>query len=159
MTDLAGGGASTTAAVAGLAENGNRGVLHCRSDRRDGGHGKREFRGSYEGAHDRSLLGRILRLTAFTQQSRRSIIVENANWEPNRVHLRHRRSAYSGLMRIALVIVGVVVALFGLLWALQGFGVVGGSPMSNTTTWSIIGPIVALIGIAIAIGAARRRKP
>ena len=50
-------------------------------------------------------------------------------------------------MRIALVVVGVVVTLFGLLWALQGFGVVGGSPMSNTTTWSIIGPIVALIGI------------
>jgi hypothetical protein len=61
-------------------------------------------------------------------------------------------------MRIALVVVGVVVALFGLLWALQGFGVVGGSPMSNTTTWSIIGPIVALIGTAIAVGAARRRK-
>ena len=52
----------------------------------------------------------------------------------------------------------VVVALFGLLWALQGFGVVGGSPMSNTTTWSIIGPIVALIGIAIAVGAARRKS-
>ena len=70
----------------------------------------------------------------------------------------HRWSAYSECMRIALVVVGVVVALFGLLWALQGFGVVGGSPMSNTTTWSIIGPIVALIGIAIAVGAARRRK-
>ena len=45
-----------------------------------------------------------------------------------------------------------------LLFALQGFGVVGGSPMSNTTTWSILGPIIALIGIAIAGGAARRRK-
>jgi hypothetical protein len=61
-------------------------------------------------------------------------------------------------MRIALIIVGVVVTLFGLLWALQGFGVVGGSPMSNTTTWSIIGPIVALIGIAIAVGAVRRKS-
>ena len=61
-------------------------------------------------------------------------------------------------MRIALVVVGVVVTLFGLLWALQGFGVVGGSPMSNTTTWSIIGPIVALIGIAIAVGATRRKS-
>jgi hypothetical protein len=61
-------------------------------------------------------------------------------------------------MRIALVVVGVVVALFGLLWALQGFGVVGGSPMSNTITWSIIGPIVALIGVAIAIGAWRRKS-
>jgi hypothetical protein len=61
--------------------------------------------------------------------------------------------------RVIVVIIGVVVALFGLLWALQGFGVVGGSPMSNTTTWSIIGPITALVGIAIAVGAARRRKP
>jgi hypothetical protein len=61
--------------------------------------------------------------------------------------------------RVIVVILGVVIALFGLLWALQGFGVVGGSPMSNTTTWSIIGPITALVGIAIAVGAARRRKP
>jgi hypothetical protein len=56
------------------------------------------------------------------------------------------------------MIVGIVVAAFGVLWALQGFGVVGGSPMSNTTTWSIIGPIVALIGIAIAGAGARRSK-
>ncbi|VBA40659.1 hypothetical protein LAUMK13_03168 [Mycobacterium innocens] len=47
--------------------------------------------------------------------------------------------------------VGLLVALFGLIWALQGFGVLGGSPMSNTTTWSIIGPITALIGIVIAV--------
>jgi len=32
--------------------------------------------------------------------------------------------------------------LFGLLFALQGFGMVGGSPMSNTTTWSVLGPII-----------------
>jgi drug/metabolite transporter superfamily protein YnfA len=62
-------------------------------------------------------------------------------------------------MRIAIVVLGVIVALFGLLWALQGFGVVGGSPMSNTTTWSVIGPIVALVGIAIAVFGSRRRKP
>jgi hypothetical protein len=60
--------------------------------------------------------------------------------------------------RVIVGIVGVVVALFGALFALQGFGVVGGSPMSNTTTWSILGPIIALIGIAIAVGAARRRR-
>jgi hypothetical protein len=51
---------------------------------------------------------------------------------------------------------GVLVALFGLIWALQGFGVLGGSPMSNTTTWSIIGPITALIGIVIAVFSWRR---
>jgi hypothetical protein len=47
--------------------------------------------------------------------------------------------------------VGLLVAVFGFIWALQGFGVLGGSPMSNTTTWSIIGPITVLIGIAIAV--------
>jgi hypothetical protein len=47
--------------------------------------------------------------------------------------------------------VGLIVALFGLIWALQGFGVLGGSPKSNTTTWSIIGPLTAVIGIAVAV--------
>ncbi|GBG40030.1 hypothetical protein NJB14197_14600 [Mycobacterium montefiorense] len=47
--------------------------------------------------------------------------------------------------------VGLLVAAFGLIWALQGFGVLGGSPMSNTTTWSIIGPITVVIGIVIAV--------
>jgi drug/metabolite transporter superfamily protein YnfA len=62
-----------------------------------------------------------------------------------------------GVMRIAIMSVGIVIAAFGVLWALQGFGVVGGSPMSNTTTWSIIGPIVALVGIAVAGFGARKR--
>jgi predicted RND superfamily exporter protein len=52
--------------------------------------------------------------------------------------------------------VGLIVALFGLIWALQGFGVLGGSPMSNTSTWSIIGPITVLIGIVIAVFSWRR---
>ncbi|MGA7132440.1 MAG: hypothetical protein WBZ15_08910 [Mycobacterium sp.] len=57
-------------------------------------------------------------------------------------------------MRMAFVLtfaVGVIVAVFGLIWALQGFGVLGGSPMSNTTTWSINGPITVLIGTVIAV--------
>jgi drug/metabolite transporter superfamily protein YnfA len=57
-------------------------------------------------------------------------------------------------MRTSFVVafaIGLILAVFGLIWALQGFGVLGGSPMTNTTTWSIIGPITALIGIAIAV--------
>jgi hypothetical protein len=62
-------------------------------------------------------------------------------------------------MRRASVVtfaLGLIVALFGLIWALQGFGVLGGSPMSNTRTWSIIGPITALMGIVIAVFSWRR---
>lgn len=54
-------------------------------------------------------------------------------------------------MRVVLVVVGVVVALFGLLFALQGFGAVAGSPMTGTTTWSILGPIIAIVGVVIAV--------
>ena len=62
-------------------------------------------------------------------------------------------------MRIAVVALGVIVALFGLLFTLQGIGVVGGSPMSNTTTWSVLGPIIALVGLALAVAGLRKRGP
>ena len=52
--------------------------------------------------------------------------------------------------------VGSIVAAFGLIWALQGFGVLANSAMSNTTTWSITGPITALIGVVIAVISWRR---
>jgi hypothetical protein len=63
------------------------------------------------------------------------------------------------VVRTAIVVlIGALVALAGLLFTLQGFGAVSGSPMSNTTTWSILGPIIALIGIAIAFAGWVRRK-
>lgn len=56
------------------------------------------------------------------------------------------------------MVLGVVVALFGLLFALQGFGYVAGSPMTGTTTWSVLGPIIALVGVAIVVGGLRIRR-
>ncbi|EKF23250.1 putative membrane protein [Mycolicibacterium hassiacum DSM 44199] len=55
-------------------------------------------------------------------------------------------------MKIAIAILGVIVALLGVLFTLQGVGVVGGSPMSNTMTWTVLGPIIALIGVGLAAG-------
>ncbi|AEV74894.1 hypothetical protein MycrhN_4400 [Mycolicibacterium rhodesiae NBB3] len=61
-------------------------------------------------------------------------------------------------MRIAIVVLGLLVAFFGIVFTLQGFGViVSDSPMTNTTTWSILGPIIAVVGIVLAVGASRRR--
>jgi hypothetical protein len=74
------------------------------------------------------------------------------------VGLRSRSSAYCGRVRIAIAVVGVIVALFGALFTLQGVGIVGGSPMTGTTTWSVLGPIIAAIGIALAVGALRFRR-
>lgn len=56
-------------------------------------------------------------------------------------------------MRIAIAVVGVVLALFGLLFGLQGVGVVQGSPMTDTTTWSLLGPIISIAGLLVAAGA------
>ena len=61
-------------------------------------------------------------------------------------------------MRTAVVILGVVVTLFGLLFTLQGVGAVSGSTMSNTTTWSVLGPVIAIIGLAIAFAGWRGVK-
>jgi hypothetical protein len=52
---------------------------------------------------------------------------------------------------VVTLALGVLLAVFGLIWALQGFGVLLGSPMSNTTTWSIVGPITMVVGIVIAV--------
>jgi hypothetical protein len=60
-------------------------------------------------------------------------------------------------MRNAMSVLGVVVALFGVLFTLQGVGKVQGSFMSNTTTWTVLGPIIALAGIGLAITGWRRR--
>lgn len=52
---------------------------------------------------------------------------------------------------------GVVLILMGLIWTLQGLDVVkGSSVMSGKPLWAVIGPIVALAGIALIVGRLRR---
>lgn len=54
------------------------------------------------------------------------------------------------------VILGVVLVLMGLVWTLQGLGYVGGSPMSGVTFWAVVGPLLALAGVALVVRGARR---
>ena len=53
-------------------------------------------------------------------------------------------------MRQALLVIGILMAAGGVLFTLQGFGAVQGSPMSNTTTWSVLGPVIAVAGLVLA---------
>lgn len=56
------------------------------------------------------------------------------------------------------VVVGLVVALLGLLFTLQGIDVIEGSSMSGTTTWSILGPLIVLAGaVMVSVGLRGRR--
>jgi hypothetical protein len=49
-----------------------------------------------------------------------------------------------------LIVVGVVVALAGLLFTLQGLNVLGGSAMSGKTIWAVLGPVIAIAGLILA---------
>jgi hypothetical protein len=55
---------------------------------------------------------------------------------------------------VAFALGGVLVVI-GLVWFLQGIDVLGGSAMSGVTLWAIVGPIVALAGVALIVGGAR----
>jgi len=46
-------------------------------------------------------------------------------------------------------IVGAIIAFFGLVWFLQGAGVLPGSVMSGSQFWEIAGAATFIIGIAI----------
>ena len=55
---------------------------------------------------------------------------------------------------VALALGGVLVVI-GLVWFLQGIDVLGGSVMSGVTLWAVIGPIVAIAGIALIVRSRR----
>lgn len=58
--------------------------------------------------------------------------------------------------RVVLVGVGVIVTLAGVVFTLQGVGVLGGSAMSGVTFWAVAGPVIVLAGLAIAAIGLRR---
>jgi hypothetical protein len=62
------------------------------------------------------------------------------------------------MKRNVLMVIGVLAAVAGLVWTLQGLGYVGGSFMSGATVWAVIGPLVALAGLALVAVAVRSRR-
>jgi hypothetical protein len=54
--------------------------------------------------------------------------------------------------------IGSLIAVMGAIWTLQGLGYIGGSVMSGVTFWAVVGPVVALTGLAIAIWGLRGRR-
>ena len=53
--------------------------------------------------------------------------------------------------RVVLLVGGTLLMALGLVWTLQGVGVLGGSVMSGSMTWALIGPVVAVAGIYLVI--------
>jgi hypothetical protein len=61
------------------------------------------------------------------------------------------------MKRNLLVGVGVLLILAGIIFTLQGSGVIGGSAMSGVTFWAGAGPVIAVAGVVMAAIGLRRR--
>ena len=62
------------------------------------------------------------------------------------------------MARILGIALGVILVAAGSLFFLQGIGIVGGSSMTNTTTWTVLGPLIALAGLVVLLVALRRSR-
>jgi hypothetical protein len=52
-------------------------------------------------------------------------------------------------MRTLTSAVAVLVIVAGVIFTLQGVGVIGGSFMSGSALWAALGPLIALAGLAM----------
>jgi hypothetical protein len=59
-------------------------------------------------------------------------------------------------MKIVMLVVAVLLIVVGAVWTLQGLGVIGGSVMSGSSMWAIVGPIVMIVGIGLGLIGLRR---
>jgi cytochrome bd-type quinol oxidase subunit 2 len=63
----------------------------------------------------------------------------------------------AGSMKVLWIVFGTLAVLVGVVWTLQGLNIMTGSAMSDETTWAIIGPLVAVLGLLAVLFGLRRR--
>jgi hypothetical protein len=62
-------------------------------------------------------------------------------------------------MRFVWIVLGIVAVALGVLWTLQGLDLLGQEGgMNGNSTWAIIGPIVAVVGLLLLLFGARKRR-
>lgn len=54
------------------------------------------------------------------------------------------------MRRVVLVGTGFLLMLAGVIFTLQGVGILGGSVMSGVTFWAVAGPVIVLAGVVLA---------
>jgi hypothetical protein len=60
-----------------------------------------------------------------------------------------------GVVRWAVVIVGLMLDFVGAIWLLQGLNILGGSPMTGDPIWAIAGLVALALGITAGVLALR----
>ncbi|MGZ4436660.1 MAG: hypothetical protein ACXVWU_01400 [Nocardioides sp.] len=61
------------------------------------------------------------------------------------------------MRRTVLVVLGGLLLVVGAVWTFQGLGYLKGSPMTGVSTWAVVGPIVAGLGLALGIVGVQRK--
>jgi drug/metabolite transporter superfamily protein YnfA len=55
----------------------------------------------------------------------------------------------------SLTVLGVVLAVMGSVFTLQGLGYLEGSPMTGATLWAVLGPVIAVVGVLLVVRGVR----
>ena len=59
------------------------------------------------------------------------------------------------MKKSSINVLGAILVVLGGIFTLQGLGYLGGSPMTGVTLWAIIGPILAVVGVALLVRTSR----
>jgi hypothetical protein len=59
------------------------------------------------------------------------------------------------MIRGLQLVAGAVLVIAGIVFALQGFGVLGGSTMTGSGFWAAAGPVIAVIGVVLLLAGVR----
>lgn len=62
-------------------------------------------------------------------------------------------------MKSGLMVLGAVLVIIGGVFTLQGLGYLAGSVMTGVVLWAIIGPVLAVVGIALIVWAVLTGRP
>lgn len=62
------------------------------------------------------------------------------------------------MLNLLLIGLGAVATIAGVIFALQGFGVLSGSVMSGSSLWAALGPLIAVAGLLVAAAGVRRLR-
>lgn len=61
-------------------------------------------------------------------------------------------------MRTSRIMIAIVAGLIGLVWIGQGVGLIGGSAMSGSSFWAVVG-LILIAAAAMLVVWERRRSP
>ena len=54
-------------------------------------------------------------------------------------------------MRMSRLVIAIVLVLAGLVWFGQGSGMIGGSAMSGSSFWAVVGVVLVIAGLAVGV--------